>query len=58
MRLRRKPRRTVCPICGNALRRKNGKDICESCRIEIKGSSLKPLGDDFSDDFSGMRLNG
>ncbi len=45
MRLGRKPRQVNCPICGGPLIRANGKSLCELCRIEIKGSSVKPLSD-------------
>ena len=58
MRLRRKPKQTNCPICNGLLTRNNGKCICESCRVEIKGSSVKPLIDGAGYDFPETRLNG
>lgn len=45
MRLGRKPRQVKCPICGGPLTRRNGRNLCELCWIEIKGSSVKPLSD-------------
>jgi len=56
--LRRKKRRTVCPICNGALTHVNGKNICKLCRIEIRGSSLKPLHDDLGGDTQTHRLRG
>ena|GEM_PF-3244061 len=58
MRLRRKPKQANCPICNGPLTHSNGKRICESCRIEIKGSSVKPLSDGAGYDFPETRLNG
>jgi len=58
MRLRRKPKQANCPICSGLLTRSDGKYVCESCRIEIKGSSLKPLSDGAGLDFPEARLNG
>jgi len=43
MKFRRKPKRTLCPICGNSLTDRDGRKVCETCWIELIGSSVKPL---------------
>lgn len=48
--LRRKSRHSICPICYSPLVRSNGRQICNSCKIEIRGSSVKPVADRDTDD--------